>query len=102
VVLHLHRLTPTHAFQDTDVRRWFGTLGKIIGRSMSEQSWIDVSPVSDRLLLVSRTLTDVAAPLEGHETGLRSNLFSFSGRTGDANLNRVLDNSGDISDPASA
>jgi VCBS repeat-containing protein len=35
------------------------------------------------------------------ETG-GNNLFSFSGTTGDANLNRVLDNSGDISDPSSS
>jgi VCBS repeat-containing protein len=31
-----------------------------------------------------------------------NNLFSFSGTTGDANLNRVLDNKGDIADPASS
>jgi VCBS repeat-containing protein len=35
------------------------------------------------------------------ETG-GNNLFSFSGSTGDRNLNRVLDNSGDISDPSSS
>src|SRR5437764_13882890 len=35
------------------------------------------------------------------ETGA-NNLFSFSGLTGDPNLNRVLDNSGDIADPASS
>jgi VCBS repeat-containing protein len=35
------------------------------------------------------------------ETG-GNNVFSFSGTTGDANLNRVLDNSGDIADPASS
>jgi VCBS repeat-containing protein len=35
------------------------------------------------------------------ETG-GNNLFSFSGTTRDANLNRVLDNSGDIADPASS
>src|SRR4051812_19926739 len=35
------------------------------------------------------------------ETG-GDNLFSFSGTTGDPNINRVLDNKGDISDPASA
>jgi VCBS repeat-containing protein len=34
------------------------------------------------------------------ETGA-NNLFSFSGTTGDPNLNRVLDNSGDIADPSS-
>src|SRR4051794_17249403 len=31
-----------------------------------------------------------------------NNLFSFSGTTGDPNINRVLDNKGDIADPASA
>ena len=35
------------------------------------------------------------------ETG-GNNLFSFSGTTGDANINRVLDNNGDISDPSSS
>jgi VCBS repeat-containing protein len=35
------------------------------------------------------------------ETG-GNNLFSFSGTTGDPNLNRVLDNNGDISDPSSS
>src|SRR6202008_2166458 len=30
-----------------------------------------------------------------------NNLFSFSGTTGDPNLNRVLDNNGDIADPSS-
>src|SRR5882724_1983501 len=35
------------------------------------------------------------------ETG-GGNLFSFSGTTGDPNINRVLDNNGDTSDPASS
>jgi VCBS repeat-containing protein len=35
------------------------------------------------------------------ETG-GNNLFSFSGTTGDPNINRVLDNSGDIADPSNS
>jgi hypothetical protein len=75
---HLHRvlcdLRIGHAFDVTAVQEIYLELGEIIGRWMSEQQRVEVSPVGKALLSMAKSLNEVSALLAGLETGIHSDL----------------------------
>jgi hypothetical protein len=75
---HLHRvlcdLRIGHAFDVTAVHEIYLELGEIIGRRMSEQQRLEVSPVASALLSMAKNLSEVSMLLGGLETGIHSDL----------------------------
>jgi hypothetical protein len=63
-----------HAFDATAVHEIYLRLGEIIGRWMSEQQRLEVSPVARALLSMAKNLGEVSVLLGGLETGIHSDL----------------------------
>jgi hypothetical protein len=63
-----------HAFDMTAVHEIYLQLGEIIGRWMSEQQRLEVSPVGKALLSTAKSLNEVSALLGGLKPGIHSDL----------------------------
>jgi hypothetical protein len=61
-------------FNDNAVHEIYLQLGEIIGRWMSEQQRLEVSPVARALLSMAKNLGEVSVLLGGLETGIHSGL----------------------------
>jgi hypothetical protein len=63
-----------HAFDATAVPELHKKLGMIIGKWLSEQERMEVSPVAKALLSTAKNLSEVSKLLSGLETGFRSSV----------------------------
>ena len=70
----LLELCPAHAFDDSVVRHWYEMLSVVIGRGLSEQQRLEVSPVAKRLRSTGISLDEIARTLQGHETGFHTDI----------------------------
>jgi hypothetical protein len=70
----LVKLCPAHTFDHSAVRQWYEMLSITIGRGLSEQQRLEVSPLAKRLRSTGISLDEIARTLQGHETGLDTDL----------------------------
>jgi hypothetical protein len=94
----LLELCPEWDFSESDTKKFYGRLGRIIGQWSAEHHRLDIPPLVKTLTTISKELEGVATILSGHETGIHeihdieivSQLASIIvGRGGHASLKRM-------------
>jgi hypothetical protein len=70
----LSELCPAHAFDRSTVRDFYEALSNVIGRWLSEQQRVEVSPVAKSLRSIGVSLGEAARTLQGHETGFHTDI----------------------------
>jgi hypothetical protein len=66
----LMELCPEGDFSESDTKKFYGRLGRIIGQWSAERDRLDISPLAKTFTAIGRELDEVTKILGGHETGL--------------------------------
>jgi hypothetical protein len=66
----LLELCPDWKFSESDIRKFYGRLARIIGQWSAEDNRLDIAPLAQTFTAMGKELKKVAEILSGHETGL--------------------------------
>src|ERR1700682_3163523 len=66
----LVELCPEGDFSESDIKEFYGRLGRIIGQWSAEHDRLDIAPLAKTFTAMGKELKKVAEILSGHETGL--------------------------------
>jgi hypothetical protein len=66
----LAQLCPDGKFSESDIKEFYGRLGRIIGQWSAEHDRLDIAPLAKTFTAMDKELKKVAEILSGHETGL--------------------------------
>src|SRR5258708_34813262 len=66
----LAQLCPDGKFSESDVETCYWRLARIIGQWSAEDNRLDIAPLAQTFMVMSKELKKVAEILSGHETGL--------------------------------
>src|SRR5215216_3440478 len=67
----LVQLCPDWKFSESDVETCYWRLARIIGQWSAEDNRLDIAPLVQTFMVMSKELKKVAEILSGHETGFR-------------------------------